>query len=39
MNEGRLRPLVYKVLPLDKTEEAYQLLRARNVLGKVLVKP
>ncbi|MGB0582993.1 MAG: zinc-binding dehydrogenase [Limisphaerales bacterium] len=37
--EGRLRPLVDKVFPLEKTEEAYQLLRARNVLGKVLVKP
>jgi len=37
--EGRLRPVIHKVVPLEQTPEAYQLLRGRQVLGKVLVKP
>ncbi len=37
--EGRLRPVVHQVLPLARTQEAYDLLRSRNVQGKVLIKP
>lgn len=37
--EGRLRPVVHRVFPLAETADAYNLLRGRQVLGKVLVKP
>lgn len=37
--EGRLRPIVHQVFPLEQTADAYNLLRGRQVLGKVLVKP
>jgi NADPH:quinone reductase-like Zn-dependent oxidoreductase len=37
VGEGKLRPVIDRVLPLDKTEEGFQALRERRVLGKVLV--
>ncbi len=37
--EGRLKPAVHQVFPLPGVSNAYEVLRARNVLGKVLVKP
>jgi len=37
--EGRLKPAIHQVFPLPGVSNAYEVLRARNVLGKVLVKP
>jgi 2-desacetyl-2-hydroxyethyl bacteriochlorophyllide A dehydrogenase len=37
--DGRLKPLIDTVYPLEKAPEALARLRAREVLGKVLVKP
>lgn len=36
---GKLRPVIDAVFPLDQTAEAFAMLRARRVLGKVLVEP
>ena len=37
--EGRLKPVIDSVYPLDRTAEAFAHLRSRQVLGKVLVEP
>jgi NADPH:quinone reductase-like Zn-dependent oxidoreductase len=37
--EGRLKPVIDTVFPLDQTAEAFAHLRSRNVLGKVLIEP
>ncbi|MBG88712.1 MAG: NADPH:quinone reductase [Verrucomicrobiales bacterium] len=37
--EGRLKPVIHQVFPLAGTSNAYELLRERKVLGKLLVKP
>ena len=37
--DGRLAPLVDKVLPLEQTAEGERLLEDREVVGKVLIKP
>jgi 2-desacetyl-2-hydroxyethyl bacteriochlorophyllide A dehydrogenase len=36
---GRLKPVIDSVFPLDQTPAAFARLRARQVLGKVLVEP
>jgi 2-desacetyl-2-hydroxyethyl bacteriochlorophyllide A dehydrogenase len=36
---GRLKPVIHAVHPLDETAEAFASLRARSVLGKVIVRP
>ena len=36
---GKLRPVVHAVYPLEETDRALSILRARVVLGKVLVAP
>lgn len=36
-DEGRLRPVAGAVLPLERAAEAYELLRARNAIGKVIL--
>jgi 2-desacetyl-2-hydroxyethyl bacteriochlorophyllide A dehydrogenase len=36
---GKLQPVIDRVLPLERTAEAFAALRARQVLGKVLVSP
>lgn len=36
---GKLKPVIDAVFPLDQTTEAFAMLRARRVLGKVLVEP
>jgi len=36
---GKLKPVIHAVYPLDRTAEAFAALRARTVLGKVLVDP
>lgn len=37
--EGRLKPVVHQVFPLAGTSNAYEALRGRQVLGKLLIKP
>ena len=37
--QGRLKPHVSHVLPLDRAEEALELLRSRRSTGKVVVTP
>lgn len=36
-DEGRLRPTAGAVLPLERAPEAYELLRARKAIGKVIL--
>ena len=36
---GKLRPVVDSVFPLEQTADAFAKLRARRVLGKIIVKP
>jgi alcohol dehydrogenase len=39
LDQGRLAPVVDKVLPLEQAAEAERLLEDREVFGKVLLKP
>ena len=36
---GKLKPVIDSIYPLDQTAAAFAKLRARNMLGKILVKP
>jgi NADPH:quinone reductase-like Zn-dependent oxidoreductase len=36
---SKLKPVIYRTFPLEKTPDAFDLLRNRSVVGKVLVKP
>ena len=36
---GKLKPVIDSSFPLDQTSDAFAKLRARDVLGKVLIKP
>ncbi len=36
---GKLKPVIDSVLPLSQTAAAFARLRARNVLGKLLIRP
>jgi 2-desacetyl-2-hydroxyethyl bacteriochlorophyllide A dehydrogenase len=37
--KGRLKPVIDTCLPLAETQRAYQLLRSRSALGKVIIRP
>jgi NADPH:quinone reductase-like Zn-dependent oxidoreductase len=37
--EGKLKPVIDSIFPLDQTAAAFARLRSRNFLGKVLVQP
>lgn len=39
IQEGKLKPVVDTVLPLDKAAEGLRLIRDREVIGKVVVTP
>ena len=39
IQEGRMRPVIDKVLPLDKAAEGLRLIETREVFGKVVVTP
>lgn len=36
---GKLKPVIDQTLPLAQTPEAFQLLRSRQILGKILIEP
>jgi NADPH:quinone reductase-like Zn-dependent oxidoreductase len=38
VGEGRIRPVIDSVLPLDKVVEAQERLKAREQLGKVIIE-
>ena len=37
--QGRMRPVVDKVLPLEQAREGLRLIQDREVIGKVVVVP
>jgi len=37
--QGKMRPLIEKVLPLEQAAEGLRLIRDREVIGKVVVAP
>jgi NADPH:quinone reductase-like Zn-dependent oxidoreductase len=37
--DGRMRPVIDKVLPLDQAREGLRLIQDREVIGKVVVEP
>jgi NADPH:quinone reductase-like Zn-dependent oxidoreductase len=39
IQEGKMKPVIDKVLPLDQAIEGLRLLRDREVIGKVVVEP
>jgi alcohol dehydrogenase len=39
IHEGRMKPVIDKVLPLDQAVEGLRLIRDREVFGKVVVTP
>ena len=39
IRDGRLKPVIDRVLPLDAAAEGERLLEDREVIGKVLLKP
>ncbi|HMC28834.1 MAG TPA: zinc-binding dehydrogenase [Verrucomicrobiae bacterium] len=38
-SSGKLQPVIDRTLPLEKAPEAFQLLRSRKVLGKIVIEP
>jgi NADPH:quinone reductase-like Zn-dependent oxidoreductase len=36
---GKLKPVIDSIYPLDQTAAAFEKLRSRNMLGKILVEP
>ena len=39
IEDGKMKPVMDKVLPLDQAIEGLRLLRDREVIGKVVVEP
>lgn len=39
IQEGKLKPVIDTVLPLDQTAEGVRLLEDREVIGKIIIKP
>ncbi len=39
ISEGRLKPVIDTVLPLEKTGEGVRMLRDREVIGKIVITP
>ena len=37
--DGRLKPVIHQVIPLPGVSNAFEQLRSRQVLGKLVVKP
>ncbi len=36
---GRLKPVLYKVLPMSQAQEGHRLMEDRNVFGKIVLTP
>jgi alcohol dehydrogenase len=39
IQEGKMKPVIDKVLPLDQAAEGLRLIRDREVIGKVVITP
>jgi NADPH:quinone reductase-like Zn-dependent oxidoreductase len=39
IREGRMKPVIDKVLPLDEAAAGLRLIQDRKVIGKVVVTP
>ena len=39
IDDGKLRPIMQTVLPLEKAKEALELSRSRHVAGKIVLTP
>ncbi|HJX21508.1 MAG TPA: zinc-binding dehydrogenase, partial [Steroidobacteraceae bacterium] len=39
IQEGKMRPMIDKVLPLEQAAEGLRMIRDREVVGKVVVAP
>jgi alcohol dehydrogenase len=39
IQQGKLKPVIDTVLPLDKTAEGVRMLRDREVIGKIIITP
>ena len=39
VGEGRLRPVVDRVLPMAEVKQAHELLENRAVFGKIVLQP
>ncbi|MGE0628535.1 MAG: zinc-binding dehydrogenase, partial [Hyphomicrobiaceae bacterium] len=39
IQDGRIKPVIDEVVPLEKAAEGLALIRDRKVIGKVIVKP
>ncbi len=39
VEQGEIKPIIDKVLPLEHTEEGHRLLEEREVFGKVIIQP
>jgi alcohol dehydrogenase len=39
IQEGKMRPVIDKVLPLEQAAEGLRMIRDREVVGKVVVAP
>jgi alcohol dehydrogenase len=39
IQEGKMKPVIDKVLPLEEAAEGLRLIRDREVIGKVVVTP
>ena len=39
ISEGKIKPVIDKVLPLEQAREGLRLIESREVIGKVIVTP
>jgi alcohol dehydrogenase len=39
IQDGKMKPVIDKLLPLDQAIEGLRLLRDREVIGKVVIEP
>jgi NADPH:quinone reductase-like Zn-dependent oxidoreductase len=37
--EGRLKPIIHEVIPLDQARRAHELLESGDVFGKLVLVP
>ncbi|CAH0120006.1 Crotonyl-CoA carboxylase/reductase [Paenibacillus sp. CECT 9249] len=39
VQEGKLKPIIDRVLPLEEIQEAHRIIEEREIFGKVIIKP